>query len=191
MIAALVFVVLLVIGIVVWMVISRRRLDAAWRQFADELGAGFVEGGLFGSSKVQAHFKNWAITLDTFSVSSGDSSDTYTRMRAPLLNTDGFQFTIFRMGFISKLDKALGAQDIDIGDPEFDRDFVIQGNNESKVRALFANQNIRRLIQAQRSIRAGVRGSELLLEIHGVVRDVERLKTLFELIKGMLDQLEG
>jgi hypothetical protein len=191
MIVAFIFIAALVIGLIVWVVISRQKPDAAWQQLANEIGAEFVGGGFFRSSKVQTHIKDSIVTLDTYSVPSGDSSDTYTRIRAPFQNRDGFQFTIFRTGLVSKLDKALGAQDIDIGDADFDRDFTIQGNNESRVRALFSNQRIRHLIQMQKSIRLGIRNNELVFEAQGVIKDIERLKSLFELLREVLGRLEG
>lgn len=186
-----IFLGVLLIGGIIWAVAARQKQDAAWEQLASEIGAEFVKGGFFRSNKVQAKARESIVTLDTFSVPSGDSSTVYTRMRAPLQSKDGFQFTIFRIGFISKLDKALGAQDIDIGDPDFDREFVIQGNNEPKVRVLLANLRIRQLIQGQKSIRLGVRDNELRFEVQGVIKDVERLKSLFELFKEMLYQLGG
>jgi hypothetical protein len=191
MILTFVFIGVLIIGIIIWVIISRQKQAEAWRQFASELGAEFIEGGFFRAGKVQAGVKDWTITLDTYSVSSGDSSTVYTRMRAPLHNKDGFQFTVFRTGLISKLDKALGAQDIDIGDPDFDRDFVIQGNNETRVRALLGSLGIRQMIQGQKSIRLGVRDNELRFEVQGVIKDGERLRSIFELVKGTLYQLEG
>ena len=48
-------------------------------------------------------------------------------MRAPYINPEGFRFTIYRKGFFSGLGKLLGMQDIEIGDPEFDEAFIIQG----------------------------------------------------------------
>ena len=131
------------------------------------------------------------VTLDTYSVSSGDSSTTYTRIKAGFQNRDDFQFKIFRTGLVSKIDKALGAQDIEIGEEEFDRAFTVQSNNESKVRALLMNQRIRQLIQAQKSIRLTVRNNELNFETQGVIRDIERLKSLFDLFREVLGQLGG
>ncbi|HEY9153272.1 MAG TPA: hypothetical protein VIN60_10335 [Anaerolineales bacterium] len=184
-------IIILVILVIVVSQMRRQQLDTAWRQFASEIGAEFIEGGLFRSSKVQAQFKNWMIVLDTYSVSSGDSSETYTRIKTSIQDKDGFWFTIFRTGLVAKLDKALGAQDIEIGDAEFDGAFTVRSNNESKVRALFSNLKIRQMIQMQKSITIAIRKNELRLETRGVIKDVERLKSLFELFKETLNQLEG
>jgi hypothetical protein len=179
------------VGVVILVLVSSRKQQEAWNQFAVEIGAEFVKGGFRRSSLVRARVREWTVTLDTYSVPSGDSSTTYTRMRAPFKNTDGFQFLIFRTGLISKIDKALGSQDIEIGDAEFDRRFTIQGNNESKVRSLFSNQSIRQMVQEQRSIRLGVKKDELVFETQGVIKDIERLKSLIELFKETLIQLQG
>jgi hypothetical protein len=49
---------------------------------------------------------------------------------------------------------------------------------------------IRELIEAQRRIRLSVKGAELKFEAQGTIRDVPRLKSLFELFREVLDQLE-
>lgn len=193
MTATLAFLGVAIIFVILWVAISqmrRRQRDEAWRQFASEIGAEFMEGGFFRSSKVQAHVSKWTVTLDTYSVSSGDSSETYTRMKSSIQEQDGFWFNIFRTGLVAKLDKALGVQDIEIGDADFDQGFTIRSNNESKVRALFSNLKIRQMIQAERSMTMAIRKNELRLETRGVIKDLERLKSLFELFRETLHQLE-
>lgn len=183
--------------------------DEVWRQLCNEIGAQFVEGGFWRGDKVQAQVKDWTITLDTYTESSGEvstthtrASTTYTRMRAPYVNRDGFRFTIYRRGLFSGMGKLLGMQDIEIGDPAFDRDFIIQGNDEAKVRALFGNPRIRELIQSQPSIFLQVKDDEgwfgarfpegvdeLYFQVTDVIRDIERLKSLYELFAAVLNQL--
>ena len=181
----------LLIGMVIWSVISRQRADAAWRQFASELvGAEFQQGNLFRRSKVEVPVNGRMASLDEYAVSSGDSSTVYTRLRAPLQNAGGLEFTIARRTLISNLDKLLGTKEIAIGDTEMDRLFVVRGNQEIRVRALFANPTLRRLIGDEKSIHVRVRNSQLNLEIQGSIRDVRRLKSLFELFKAILLQLD-
>ena len=81
-------------------------------------------------------------------------------MRAPYINPEGFRFTIYRKSLFSNLGKLLGMQNIEVGDPEFDEAFIIKGNDESKVRDLFANPKIRQMIQAQPKIWLEVKDSE-------------------------------
>jgi hypothetical protein len=177
--------------------------DEVWRQLSQEIGAEFVEGGFWAStdSKVQAHVGPWIVTLDV-GRSDEDGKSLVTRLRAPYVNPEGFRFTIYRKGFFSDLGKLLGMQDIEVGDPDFDESFIIKGNDESKVRALFSNPKIRQTIQAQPQIRLAVKDSEgwfgpkfpedvdeLHFQVAGVIKDVERLKSLFDLFAAVLDQL--
>ena len=123
-------------------------------------------------------------------------------MRAPYVNPEGFRFTIYRKGLFSDLGKLLGMQDIEVGDPEFDEAFIIKGNDESRVRELFADPEVRPLIQDQPKIRLEVKDSEgwfgpvfpedvdeLHFQVVGVIKDVERLKALFDLFAAVLDRL--
>jgi hypothetical protein len=169
-----------------------------WQQLALEIGATYVDGGWSGA-KVVARHEQWMITLDT--VDDGDSG-TYTRLRAPYVNQDGFQFTIYRKGLFTELGKWLGMQDVEVGHPQFDDDFVIKGNDQKKLRALFANPRIRELIQIQPTIHLKVKDDEgwfgatfpegvdeLYFLVPGIIRDVDRLKLLYDLFAETLEHL--
>jgi hypothetical protein len=176
--------------------------EEVWRQLSEEVGAEYVEGRFWKSSKVQAHVGPWTVILDIHTVSSGHSHVSYTRMRAAYVNPEGFRFTIYRKGLFSELGKLLGMQDIEVGDPEFDEAFIIKGNDEDRVRALFSHPKIRQMIQDQPEIHLEVKDSEgwfgprlpedvdeLHIQIVGVIKDVERLKARFDLFAAVLDQL--
>jgi hypothetical protein len=173
-----------------------------WRQLCAEIGAQYVEGGFWKGDKVQATHGPWTITLDTYTVSNGKSSTVYTRMRAPFVDPEGFRFTVYREGVFSDIGKWFGMQDIAIGDEAFDRDFILKSNQESKLRELLANAKIRELINQQPQIYFAVKDDEgyfrssfpegvdeLYFKVVGVVKDVERLKLLYELFAETLDQL--
>ena len=176
--------------------------EEIWRQLCTELGAEYVQGGFWKKDKVQATHGEWTITLDTYVVSTGKTVMHFTRLRAPYVNPDHFRFTIYRRGFFSDIAKWLGMQDIVVGHEDFDRDFIIKGTEETKVRALFDNPRLRELIAAQPEIHLTVRDDEggwgagfpddtdeLCFHVMGIIRDVERLKLLFDLFAETLDQL--
>jgi len=176
--------------------------EEVWRQLCQEIGAEFVEGGFWKGNKVQVHVQPWTITLDTHTVSTRDTNVTYTRMRAPYVNQEGFRFTIYRKGFFSELGKLLGMQDIEVGDTEFDEAFIIKGNDVARVQNLFADARLRELVKVQPTIRLDVKDSEgwfgpkfpenvdeLHFQVVGVIKDVGRLKSLFDLFAAVLEQL--
>ena len=175
---------------------------AIWRQLSDQIGARYVEGGFWKGDKVEATHGEWIVTLDTYAVSTGKVTVVYTRMRAPYVNPDGFRFTIYRRGLFSDIGKWFGMQDVEIGDETFDRDFIIKGTDESRIRQLFSNPRIRELIALQPQIKLTVHDDEgwfgptfpdgvdeLSFTVTGVIKDVERLQRLYELFAETLDEL--
>ena len=80
--------------------------DEVWQRLAHEVGADFVGGGFWKGGKVQAHVGPWTITLDTHTVSTGHHHVTYTRMRAPYVNPDGFRFMVYRKGGLQRTRQA-------------------------------------------------------------------------------------
>jgi hypothetical protein len=177
--------------------------EEVWKQLCGEIGADFVDGGFWKGDKVVAHVKGWTVTLDVYSVSSGHNHMTFTRMRAPFVSQGELRFRIYRKSFFSGLGKMLGMQDIEVGySSQFDDDFIVQGSDETKVKALFANPEIRRLIEEQPQIRLELKDDEgfycsrfpdgvdeLYFQATGVIRDVERLKKLFDLFAEVLEEM--
>ena len=173
-----------------------------WQQLAKEVGGTYVEGGFARSDKVQVRHGEWMVTLDVHVVSTGKSAVVFTRMRAPYVNPDGFRFNIYREGFFSEIGKFFGMQDVEIGIEAFDRDFVIQGSDEARLRLLFDNAKLRELLEKQPKVQFCVRDDEgwfgpdfpegvdeLRFMVLGVIKDIDRLKGLYDLFAEALDQL--
>ena len=176
--------------------------EEIWSQLSQELGADYEEGGFFKEGKVVLSHREWEITLDTYTVHTGKSTIIYTRMRAPYVNRDGFRFNIYRKNIFSGIGKLFGVKDIEVGDAFFDDEFIIQGEPEALVSRLLSNVEVRQLIQSQPDIHFQVKDDdgwfkskfpegvdELYFEVVGVIKDRERLKSLFDLFALVLDEL--
>ena len=173
-----------------------------WQQLSTEIGAQYVDGGFLRGDRVQAKVGEWPVTLDIYTVHAGNSHVKYTRLRAPFVNADGFRFLVYRAGFFSELGKSLGMQDVEVGVPEFDRDFIIKGNNETLLRWLFADERIRALLHEQPEVRFEVvddegwfgahfpdGADELRFQARGIIKDLNLLKHLFDLFSATLERL--
>lgn len=176
--------------------------EEIWRQLATEIGASYIDGGVWKGDKVEAKHGEWTITLDSYSVHTGKVTMVFTRLRAPYVNVDGFRFSVSRRGFLTGVATWLGAQDIEVGYPDFDRDFVIKGSSEEHLRRLFASDRLRRLLEAQPSVHFAVQDDEgvfgpkfpenvdqLLFVVGGVITDTARLKGIFDLFAATLERL--
>ena len=176
--------------------------DQIWKRLCDEIGADFVDGGAWSGDRAQAHVGEWTITLDTHIVAAGMSSATWTRMRAPFVNRDGFRFKIFREDLRSHMGKHLGLQDIALGEAKLDREFVIQGTDAGHVRLLLGHDATRRLLEcrsfallqvrddeglAGRAFPSGV--DELLFQVMGQETEIARLKQMYEDFAATLNTL--
>ena len=177
--------------------------EEAWKQLCAEMRADFIDGGFWKGDKVELRVADaWTVTLDVFSVLHGKRRQKYTRLRVPFVSLDDLRFLIYRKGLFAGLGKMLGVQDIEVGEPVFDEAFVIQGNNEAKVRALFANPEIQSLLEDQPEVRFELRDNQgrfwetlpesvdvLQFQVKGVLKDVNQLKGLFYLFIEVLQEL--
>jgi hypothetical protein len=168
-----------------------------WQRLALELGGEHQK--TWRGRRVVVEHGPWQIVLD---LQRSDDA-VFTRMRAPYVNADGFRFCVFRKHLFSGLAEMMGLPDINVGQPDFDEQFIIRGNHEGKLRQLFANKTIRDMIMAHPRIRFEVRGDEgffsrykfpegvdeLRFTAGGIIKDIDRLKELYCLFAQTLHEL--
>lgn len=180
--------------------------EEIWSQIARDIGGEFIDGGFWGKDALVYRHGQWQVVLDTYTVTnstgSSTTSTTYTRMRAPFINKDGFHFELYREGFFSSLGKLFGMQDIQIGDPFFDKDFIIKSSDPEKIRTLLSDTRMKGLIQRQPQLRYKIKDDEgwfgasfpegvdeLYFECVGVIKDTALLEALFVLFSLTLERL--
>ncbi len=181
-------------------------VNEAWSRFADEIGAEFTKSWAWFSNNpnrrspdVRATVGQLTITFDLYKQWPGIVANT--RVRAPFWSKDGFWFRVHHNTWFSALAKLFGMQDIVLGHPKFDHDFIIQANDKSRLQALFDNAEIRELIGWQASVGPRpktpfrikrLRGQEvsaLYLDFDSEIVDIERLKSYYTLFAATLTQL--
>jgi hypothetical protein len=107
-----------------------------------------------------------------------------------------------RASVFSHLATLLGMQDIQVGHPEFDADFVIKSNDEAAVRALCSSERLRALVTAQPRLQLTIKDDEgwfgtryppsvdvLVFDVAGHIREVDRLKGVYEVFAETLHKL--
>lgn len=173
-----------------------------WNQLANNLNGKFIEGGFWKKDKVVYKFKGWEITLDTFANAKGRSGSIYTQIRAPFKRKpDGFRFFIYKESYLSSFGKILGMQDLEVGHEKFDKEFIVQANNQQHISTLFSHEDIRSMITSQKDVHykiteldfiEGVNAKDidqLTYEALGVIKDMETLKSLLAAFEHTLTVL--
>jgi len=173
-----------------------------WTQLCRETQSKLVDKGFWKGSKVEHKHRAWLLVLDEYTVSTGKSSVTYTRIRVPYVPKQPFTFQISRSGLFSGMAKLLGAQDIETGDAVFDEAYVVKSDDDWQVRRLLDNEELRALLLLQKYFNLHNRqpmaifreslpvGAEQMeFQITGVIRKVEVLKDLFSILCMVLDGL--
>jgi hypothetical protein len=193
--------------------------EKAWQQLATEIGGELITRKERGRRLIGRHLQlavvgkagRSPIALDIKLEAGADTVPSWfvTRIRAPYVARDTFSFSIKRLrarltdgALLRGMAKLTGRHTVEPGDLGFDRDFLITANDTAQVRALLADSRLCGLIQAQPSFdisaarpgwrlfkKSSQRLSVLRFEEEGVITDVPRLKSLFELFQETLDRM--
>ena len=176
---------------------------AEWTRFAGEFGAELMQKGVPTSmdnfDRVVYKHRGLTLTLDYFR----RNERTCTRVYAPFAYRSGFEFAIYPSNFIEEFAKWFGMQDITAGDADFDRQLIVRGADETRVKEFLANAKIRGLLveivkkgMFTQYFQAGEKPADvagkadyLFFSHPGAVNDVELLKLVFRLLIESLDQL--
>lgn len=180
--------------------------EEIWKSLSERIGGEALPGGIWGGDKLQVQAGDWTVTLDDYTamvmVGKVFVPIHHTRLRAPFPNPSGFRFSIHRASIFSYLGTLLGMQDIQVGHPEFDEAFVIQGNNEPAVQSLCNSDRLRALVTAQPKFQLSIHDDEgwfgttyppevdvLVFNVAERIRDVDRLKGLYDVFAETLNLL--
>jgi hypothetical protein len=134
-----------------WGLRRRQRTMAMWRSVAENLGGTFEPAKGFLQStpeRVQVAVPpGVVIVLDHYTVTSGRSSVTYTRLAAEAPGSGGLALKLAKQGLLARMGTALGIDDIQVGDPAFDDRFVVRGAEPETIRA-WLTPRVRELVLA-------------------------------------------
>lgn len=153
-----------------------RAIREIWVEAAERLGFAMVGTGYRGMAMSGSEGALQA-TVDVYSKSSGQSQSTYTRYRVafpPL----GLGLRLSRQGGWQGILKALGGQDVEIGDAAFDERFVVKADSPELARRFFTPERVGALNTLfDRHPGFTLSNDELRFETGGMAKDPERIVT--------------
>jgi len=172
--------------------------DEAWSALA-ERGQGEITRTRRGVRSVRFKAGPWFILLDSYTQSNGHTSQAYTRWRSVYHATDDFRFRIYRKSIFSGIGKFFGMQDIDVGQPDIDPDWIIKSNSVGRIQSLMS---LREIGDSLRTLRSGtlqakpLRGRHrapgrmvLELTMSGILREADRLDAGCRLMRSTLARM--
>jgi hypothetical protein len=111
--------------------------DDIWQNLAERFGGEHVMDRK-GKKLKQVRFAvgGWTVVLDTTVESTGNSSQSYTRLRGLFMEKEPFMFRVYTKSIFSELGKALGMQDVVVGHPQVDDRWIIKSDSEGRIRSL-------------------------------------------------------
>ena len=124
--------------------------EYVWRDFADSKGGKVIsdsskDGDPIISMQIPVEGTNAYVVIAPYSL-KGKSKGSGTSASLQFAPREHFVFRIRTEKGVDQIGKALGMQDIQLGDSDFDHKFLIQGTDLGKVRNLFADMKLRDLI---------------------------------------------
>lgn len=175
-------------------------------EFADEFEASVEDENPDSSHSpltlvVPVSDSEWSLVYHMNPGKGGDQTIVETQYH-PL---GDFKFTIYPEKWSDGFAKLLGMQDIVVGHEDFDKQFIIKGNDEQRIKDLFQDAALRRLLMDEPTMQfwAHCENTEstptrralhtaqnrLAMRVKGAVDDFERLKSFYNLKHRALSSL--
>lgn len=116
---------LIVVLSIVFSASQRSAMSDAWKRVAAQFRGHYIDGGWFGFPRLNLLYHGMPISVDVYST-GGKHKTYYTQLHAPFPYSY-FSLELFPEGLFQSIGKMFGTQDIEIGSPQFDAQFIIQG----------------------------------------------------------------
>lgn len=130
------------------------------------------------------------VCVHTFTRGSGKSARSFTSIEVTPASSLDLGLNITPERFLTRVDKALGTQDIQIGDKTFDDTFLIQGNDPNQVRAVLtptARQQLLALHKRKPTLKVNDGGT--YQEWQGIITNAKRLDVLINEHIALVSQI--
>lgn len=176
----------------------RRRITEGWGSLGQRTGLTLTPNTApnlfsgFSVPQLSGSFEGRVVKLWTYTVRHGKSSTRYTAMQMELKNPANYTLSIRRQHGLDGIGKALGMQDVQVGDAAFDNEFVIKSKPEGVAQALFGGGSMVR--EAVRRIpRGGIEivGPALVYKQTNLETDTETLYSIITSLREIANAIEG
>lgn len=86
--------------------------------------------------RIESVYKGRQLKIFTFTRGSGKNQTRYAAIHVPVRNPQNLRISLTYEGFLSKVGRSLGMQDIQTGDPAFDKLFILKSKQPEFAQAV-------------------------------------------------------
>jgi len=173
-------------------------------EYADEHKGTFDDGQKLFVMRVPVEGKPWSITFHMHQKGVGGAVTDSSSAFLPYKTKGSLSFDLFNRSLAADASKVFGAQDIEIGEDEFDREYIIKGSDEKLVKRIFASARVQELIKLQPHLKLFIQDEPKELAEHGsvppgihvlafrdksAINSYERLSLVNDLMLAVLDEM--
>lgn len=186
----LVFILLLLFGFGHAIAQSKKR-TRVWQQLATRHGGTCIAGGLFGYPSVRFTYDDTSVLVDT--CGSGRKNRHYFTQIHFYWPDSQFRLEVYPEGVLARLRKFLGMEDIQIGAPDFDPQYIISGSDPNMVRN-FLSPHVRHAINQLRTsggsddIYVSLVGGRFLVKKQRLIEEYDELQLFIDLALRLYEQ---
>jgi len=173
--------------------------ETAWRTLASRRGGTIVTDRRKRVKSVSFPAGVWTIVLDNYTQSHGNSSQTYTRVRAICFGKDEFRLRMGRRTFLSGLADWFGRKRVHAGHPEIEAKWIVKSNSDGRAQSLLMLPAVVHGLHTVRSAsvrfepcrgRRAVPGTHAVtIAMSGSVSEAARIEGALDLCAAMVDHL--
>jgi hypothetical protein len=177
-------------------IIEGQSEDEIWKVLAEQLNGEDHKNDYTAQFSTEKHCVTLHVDIHPDTV--GEEGGPVTSFTAPLPDETTFRFRIIKQKIKHDIGKLFGVQDVIVGHREFDDKFLIQTNDEAKVKELLSKPEVSEALLKQEVIDFEIREHKigahketvLGLEIEGGITEPGELKAIYQPFKTVLSQLD-
>ncbi len=167
----------IVLGVAV-VTVAVRQMEAAkqaWERAGATLGLAVNRGSFFTRPRIEGTMGPLRVLVDTFTEGGSNNNQTFTRYRVGYPDL-GLGLELKAQTAFSRITRLFGAQDVEVGDAEFDDTWVVKAADPAAVRAFLSSSrrlSLLRLFSLHRRTR--VDDTEIVVATKGLERNKDNL----------------
>jgi len=164
--------------------------DVAWEAAARRLKGHFSPGEMRAaepkSRSIEAEVDGVVVVVDHHLPMVNDPSVVHTRVTAKASAPQDFRLKVFRAKDWAELARAVGVEDVPLGDERFDRAFIVKAS-DPEAAALWLNAAVRKRLWTAASARFWLKRGKVETVVAGLVTDPAKLVALVRAVAAFAD----